>query len=98
MKNSLFQEHFTFVGNISYTASRFNFVTLLFKLLFMNTFLSNWHFMRLFRLALAVFSAWQAVETNQWVFWVFAGFFLLQVLFNFGCGPKGCSVPNSKNK
>ncbi len=54
--------------------------------------------MRLFRLVLAIFSGWQAIETNQWVFWVFAGFFLLQVIFNFGCGPKGCSVPNAKNK
>ncbi|MEW5677467.1 hypothetical protein ABGT15_14235 [Flavobacterium enshiense] len=62
----------------------------------MNTLFSNWHFMRFFRLALAVFSGWQAFETGQWIFWLFTAFFLLQSIFNYGCGPKGCSISNTK--
>ncbi|MGX7667299.1 hypothetical protein [Flavobacterium pedocola] len=62
----------------------------------MNKNLKHWHFMRFFRLALAIFSAWQAWETDQWVFYLFAIFFLVQAVFNFGCNNRGCNLPNQK--
>lgn len=61
------------------------------KLLF-----TNWHIMRWLRLALAIFLFVQAYTTHEWFFVVFGLFFLFQVVFNLGCGPNGCAVPNHK--
>lgn len=57
----------------------------------------NWHLLRFFRLALALFLFQQAYETRQWFFIVFGLFFLAQAVLNLGCGPSGCSV-DVKNK
>ncbi|MCG2612236.1 hypothetical protein LZZ90_12040 [Flavobacterium sp. SM15] len=64
----------------------------------MNSFKANWHFMRIFRLALALFSIWQALDTDRWFFWLFAAFFLIQAVFNLGCTPNGCNLPNQKRQ
>ena len=63
----------------------------------MNTFFQNWHFMRYFRLALALLLGYEAIRTHEWFFMAFAAFFLVQAIFNFGCGPRGCAVPQKRN-
>jgi hypothetical protein len=54
---------------------------------------TNWHFMRWLRLALALYLFEQAYQTHEYFLVVFGGFFLLQAIFNWGCGPNGCSLP-----
>jgi VanZ family protein len=49
-------------------------------------FFNNWHFMRYFRIAIALFCFYTAYEENQWVFVPFGVFFLFQAVFNLGCG------------
>ena len=52
--------------------------------------------MRFFRLGFALFLFGQAYILKEWVFIIFGLFFLIQVIFNLGCGPNGCTVPNNK--
>jgi hypothetical protein len=59
---------------------------------------TNWHFMRWVRLVFAVFLFSQAVILRDWMFVVFGIFFLIQVIFNLGCGTSGCAIPNYKNR
>lgn len=59
--------------------------------------LHNWHFMRILRVALALFLFYNAYETHEWFFIVFGLFFLIQAIFNLGCGPNGCGVSYKKN-
>lgn len=61
-----------------------------------NLLFTNWHFMRWARLAFALFLFSQAYVTKDWFFIAFGLFFLYQVIFNLGCGPNGCAVPNNK--
>ena len=49
-------------------------------------FFNNWHFMRYFRISIALFCFCTAYEQNQWVFVAFGVFFLFQAVFNLGCG------------
>lgn len=60
--------------------------------------LRNWHPMRFARLAFSIFLFVQAYILNQWFFIAFGLFFLIQVIFNSGCGANGCAVPNKKYK
>jgi hypothetical protein len=49
--------------------------------------------MRVVRLAFALFLFANAYETRQWIFVPMGLFFLLQAVFNWGCGLQGnCSV------
>lgn len=57
----------------------------------------NWHLMRFVRLTVALFLFYTAYETHEWFYVVFGLFFLLQSIFNLGCGNQGCHV-NYKNK
>lgn len=57
---------------------------------------TNWHAMRWFRLAFALFLFVQAYTTREWFFTAFGLFFLFQAVFNLGCGPNGCAIPNNK--
>lgn len=59
--------------------------------------LSNWHLMRLVRLAFAIFLFFNAYETHEWFFVVFGLLFLFQAIFNLGCGANGCGI-TYKNK
>ena len=54
--------------------------------------------MRWVRLAFAGFLFSQAVILRDWMFVVFGLFFLIQVIFNLGCGVNGCAIPNHKNR
>jgi len=57
---------------------------------------SNWHITRWVRLAFALFLFVQSYVLREWFFIVFGLFFLFQAIFNLGCGPSGCAVPNNK--
>lgn len=52
--------------------------------------------MRFVRLAIAVFLFSQAYILKDWIFVGIGTFFLVQVIFNIGCGPNGCALPNNK--
>ncbi len=54
--------------------------------------------MRWFRLAFAVFLFTQAFVLREWMFLAFGLFFLVQVIFNLGCGANGCVITNKKHK
>ena len=54
---------------------------------------TNWHLMRIVRLAIAIFLFVQAYVTFEWFFIVFGLFFLIQAVFNTGCGSNGCQIP-----
>jgi hypothetical protein len=60
---------------------------------FIQNLTRNWHFMRWLRLAFSLYLFEQAYETKEYFLVVFGGFFLLQAIFNWGCGPYGCSIP-----
>ncbi|MFV8346936.1 MULTISPECIES: hypothetical protein [Flavobacterium] len=57
---------------------------------------TNWHLMRWVRLAFALFLFAQAYILKEWMFIGFGLFFLIQVVFNLGCGSNGCTIPNNK--
>ena len=60
---------------------------------FIQNLTRNWHFMRWLRLAFALYLFEQAYQTLEYFLVAFGGFFLLQAIFNLGCGPNGCSIP-----
>ena len=51
--------------------------------------------MRWVRLILAFAIAFYAVKTANYFFLFFALFFLIQAVFDTGCGSKGCSIPKN---
>ena len=61
-----------------------------------NLLFTNWHLMRFVRLAIALFLFSQAYVLKDWIFVGIGLFFFVQVIFNIGCGPNGCAVPNNK--
>ena len=61
-----------------------------------NVLFTNWHLMRFVRLAIALFLFSQAYVLKAWIFVGIGLFFFVQVVFNLGCGPNGCAVPNNK--
>lgn len=58
-----------------------------------NILFTNWHAMRIIRLAFALFLFFQAYETQEWFLVAFGIFFLIQAIFNAGCGANGCQIP-----
>lgn len=62
------------------------------------TLLTDWNFMRILRLALGIFIAVQAIETQSMLSAIFAVFILFQAFTNTGCcGSNSCAVPIKKN-
>lgn len=62
------------------------------------TLLTDWNFMRILRLALGIYIAVQAIETQSLFSGVVALFFIFQAVTNTGCcSSNGCSVPIKKN-
>jgi len=59
---------------------------------------TNWHVMRIIRVALALFLFVQAYSSHEWFFIAFGAFFLLQGILNLGCASNGCAVNYDKNK
>lgn len=61
--------------------------------------LTNWHLMRIMRLAIGVWMLVMAVQTRDWVVGMFSAFFLYQAVTDTGCcGSKGCYAPPVDNK
>jgi len=66
---------------------------------FLTGLLSNWHFMRLLRMAIGLFLVWQMVQRPDIFTGLVAGVFMFQAITNTGCcGASGCSVPETGNK
>lgn len=65
----------------------------------MISLVTNWHFMRWLRLAIALFLVWQLIQRPD-IFTAFvAAFFLFQALTNTGCcGASGCALPDRENR
>jgi len=62
------------------------------------TLLTDWNFMRILRLALGIYIAVQAIETQSVLSGVVATFFMFQAITNTGCcGSNGCAVPTKKS-
>ncbi len=57
---------------------------------------TNWHIMRVIRLVFAIGISYHAIATEHYFFLLFALFFLLQAIYNTGCGPQGCEVPQKE--
>lgn len=53
---------------------------------------TNWHLMRFIRLAFGLFLVSQAYVLHEWIFLIFASFFLFQAIFNLGCGINNCLI------
>ncbi len=64
----------------------------------MNSFLKNWDFMRVIRLALGIFIVVQGIQAKEWSFVMLGGLFSLMPILNIGCcGASGCNTPAFKN-
>jgi len=62
------------------------------------TLLTDWNFMRILRMALGIYIAIQAIETQSILSGVVALFFMFQAITNTGCcGSNGCAVPTKKS-
>lgn len=54
--------------------------------------LTNWHFMRIFRLAVGVMMLVAAFQSKDWMIGAFSAFFLYQAVSDTGCcGSQGCA-------
>jgi hypothetical protein len=64
----------------------------------MNTLLSNWSFMRLFRAGIAIWIFVEIWRTGEWLLLAPGSIFALQAIFNVGCcGANGCASPQQRN-
>jgi hypothetical protein len=62
-------------------------------------FLTNWHFMRILRAAIAVWAIFEYTRTHDWLMLAFGGFFAVQAIFGLGCcGASGCAAPPVQKK
>ncbi|KXK37204.1 MAG: hypothetical protein J5I52_05405 [Saprospiraceae bacterium] len=53
--------------------------------------LKDWHFMRWLRLGIGLYFGYVAISGGESVLGFIAAFFLIQAVFNTGCGPAGCA-------
>lgn len=59
--------------------------------------LSNWNFMRFFRLGLGIAIIVQSVMAKDWTMGILGSLFAGMAVFNVGCcGAGGCSTPTRK--
>jgi hypothetical protein len=61
-----------------------------------NILFTNWNIMRIIRLVFAIVLFTQAAQKFEWYLVIFGLFFLVQAIFNFGCGANGCAIPKKK--
>jgi hypothetical protein len=59
--------------------------------------LKDWNFMRILRLGIGLWLGYSAIAEQQLFLGLFSGIFLVQGIFNLGCGTQGCGVPKQKN-
>ena len=59
---------------------------------------TNWHFMRILRLVLAIWMLVVAIQSKDLAIGLFSGFFLYTAIAGVGCcGPNGCYMPEGSN-
>ncbi len=59
--------------------------------------LTNWHLMRIMRMAIGIWLLVVAIQTHDWAVGLFSGFFLYQALTDTGCcGSRACYAPDNK--
>ena len=59
--------------------------------------MTNWHLMRIVRLALGVWMAGWGVQAHDWGMGLFGAFFLYQAIANTGCcGTAACAPPRRR--
>lgn len=64
-----------------------------------NRLLGNWHFLRIFRLAIGILLSIQAFMIPDYLFAAFGIFLSGTALFNIGCcGVGGCAVTENKKQ
>ncbi len=60
---------------------------------------TNWHVMRILRLAIGVWMLVMAIQTRDWIVGVFSTFFLYQAVTDTGCcGTQACYTPIKRTK
>lgn len=60
--------------------------------------LSNWNFMRIIKILIGVYIAYEAIAREEVMIGVLAAILLYQGVFNVStCGIGGCQVPNRRN-
>jgi len=65
----------------------------------MTALLTNWNFMRIFRLGMGLWILYSSFSGNQPLMGILGGFFALQSILNIGCcGSGGCAIPATKSK
>lgn len=65
----------------------------------MKSYLKNWNYMRLLRLALGIFIIIQGISVSDWMVVAMGSLLSLMPVFNIGCcGVTGCHTTSTENK
>ncbi len=65
----------------------------------MTALLTNWNFIRIFRLGMGLWILHSSFSDNQPLMGILGGFFALQSILNIGCcGSGGCVIPTKEDK
>lgn len=60
---------------------------------------TNWHLVRIVRLAIGIWMLVIAIQTWDWIVGCFSTFFLYQAVTDTGCcGALGCYTPQTRNQ
>ena len=63
--------------------------------------LKNWGWLRVVRLVIGGYVVYGGLQQTDYLMLTFGGLFLVQAIFNFGCGScasGNCEIPNPKEK
>ncbi|MBP7172512.1 MAG: hypothetical protein KBA33_00390 [Cloacibacterium sp.] len=63
-----------------------------------NRILKGWNIRRAFYLIGGLLMAGQSIAVGQWIFGVFALYFIIMAVFNLGCAAGNCSVNYTSDK
>lgn len=65
----------------------------------MTALLTNWNFMRIFRLGMGLWIIYSSFSDNQPLMGIVGGFFALQAILNMGCCGSGrCAISHTTNQ
>jgi hypothetical protein len=60
---------------------------------------TNWHLMRIMRLAIGLWMLVVGIQTRDWAVGLFSTFFLYQAITDTGCcGSQACNTPSVRKK
>ncbi len=63
-----------------------------------NRILKGWNVRRFFYLIGGLLMAGHSISIGQWIFGVFASYFIVIAVFNLGCAAGNCQVDYTSNK